>query len=52
MKGAYLNFRITKAEKREIQRKFEGQNLSRVIRTLLLGDPAEPREPREPRQAL
>ena len=39
-----LNFRITQAEKIEIERKFEGQNLSKVIRELLLGDQADPRK--------
>ena len=55
MKSAYLNIRLSDTERRKIREKFEGQNLSGVIRTLLLGDQAEsiqPKEPREPNRAL
>ena len=44
MKGVNLSFRITKAEKLELERIFEGQNLSKVIRDLLLGDQVSPRQ--------
>jgi len=47
VKKSTLNIRLTEKEQQKIREKYQGQNVSEIIRTLLLGDQAEPREPRE-----
>ena len=47
MKRPHLDVRLTEKEQQKIREKYQGQNISEIIRIFLLGDQAEPREPRE-----
>jgi len=49
MRSSYLNFRLTKAEQLEIQKRFEGENVSKILRCFLL-DPAN--DPRKREKAI
>ena len=44
MRSSYLNFRLTKAEQLEIQKRFEGENVSNILRCFLLDPANDPRK--------
>jgi len=44
MRSSYLNFRLTKAEQLEIQKRFEGENVSKILRCFLLDPANDPRK--------
>ena len=47
MTTSYLNFRVTETEKHKIHQKYQGKNLSEIIRNFLLENQAEPRQVRK-----
>ena len=44
MKRPHIDVRLTETEQQKIREKYQGQNVSEIIRNFLLGDQAEPRK--------
>jgi len=44
MKRPHIDVRLTEKEQQFLREKYQGQNISEIIRIFLLGDQAEPRK--------